>query len=86
MSNGIRCCILQVCCPPPPPVSPAAPSPRVSPEAVAALAKELEPVTGDARGVANFIFEHYDLVPAGLGAAIYHAYAPEFAKKYAPKT
>jgi hypothetical protein len=80
MSNGIRCCILGPCCPPPPPV---AGGPRVAPEAVAALAKELEPVTGNSKGVAAFLFEHYDLVPAGVGTAILNAYAPEFAKKYA---
>lgn len=85
MSNGIRCCILGPCCPPPPP-GPDGKGPRVSPDAIAALAKELEPVTGNSEAVAAFIFEHYDLVPAGVGTAIVNAYAPEFAKKYAPKT
>jgi hypothetical protein len=34
--------------------------------------------------VAGFIFENYDLVPAGAGTAIVNLYAPEFAKKKLP--
>lgn len=97
MSNGIRCCILGPCCPPPPPAPTPEGSPplsRVSPKAIAALAKELEEAlglsahknsesTGNGMAVAEFIFEHYDLVPAGVGTAIVNAYGPEFAKKYA---
>lgn len=81
MSNGIRCCILGPCCPPPPTAAPIAID-RVAPEAIAALAKELEPITGNSKAVAEFIFENYDLVPPGVGTTIVNAYAPEFAKKY----
>lgn len=81
MSNGQRCCVLGPCCPPPPVATSTIA--RVAPEAIAALAKELEPVTGNSKAVATFIFENYDLVPPGVGVAIVNAYAPEFEKAFA---
>lgn len=74
MNGQHACCQLQLCC-------------RKRSDAAIALAENIahdfgwsahkdEVSTGNARAVADWIFERFDLVPKGVGAAIAEAYQP----------
>lgn len=90
MSNGQRCCILQICCPPPPmaPSIASGPAPSRNPKAEAALAEVLEgwlkelpdnsDIDVEARYLARQIFAQYDLAPIGIAEYAWKMYGPEF--------
>lgn len=78
MSNGPFCCYVRACC--------------VEPEQRAHLAKALaedfgwsaeadEKSTGNARAVADWFLDRFDLVPKGVGVAIAEGYKPFFKDK-----
>lgn len=82
--NGRVCCILQVCCPPP---SLGEAGSRVSDKSKQALVDALvesveEMELGLAKLTAEWIFDNFDLVPAGVAQKFIEAYTPEFRKRF----
>lgn len=73
MSNGARCCAVRVCCP-------------VAADRIAALKgliqEEAEHAISEqaAEDAAKVVFENFDLVPLGVGAAIVDGYKEFFAE------
>lgn len=78
MSNGTICCLIRACCP----------EPEQRDELAKKIAAEFgwsdeknDSSTGNARAIADWVIDHFDLVPKGVGAAIVEGYKPYFKEK-----